>query len=147
MTQEPITIIAFSMLFIPFTLVVGHFLRTRGDVFLRFVFGGESTAVSATNFLLNIGFYLLCLGLLLLNIGSPSRPGSWLGIIQEVAIRLGLCVTVVAVLHSVNVLVLALLIRRNRTLIEEPPPQLGATRRATAHSRPRRAAKPRARRR
>src|SRR3989304_4526001 len=104
MTQEPITIIAFSMLFIPFTLVVGHFLRTRGDVFLRFVFGGESTAVSATNFLLNIGFYLLCLGLLLLNIGSPPLP-------------------------------------------EEPPPQLGATRRATAHSRPRRPTKSRAQRR
>src|SRR3989337_578174 len=99
MNQEPITIIAFSMLFIPFTLVVGHFLRTRGSVFLRFVLAGNSTAVSATNFLLNIGFYLLCLGLLLLNIGTPSRPGSWLGIIPEVAIRVGPCGSVFAGLH------------------------------------------------
>ena len=115
MDRDVITILVFSLLFIVFTVVVGHLLRSRGKVFLEHVFVGDSRAVTATNFLLNIGFYLLCLGMLLWNIGLDIRFTSDFDAVRTVAVRLGVCITVVAVLHSVNVLVLALLLRRGRT--------------------------------
>ena len=94
------------------SLVVGRLLRTRGQVFLEHVFAGDSRVVAATNFLLNIGFYLLCLGLLLVNVANEPNVNSVAGALRSVSLRLGVCVIVVAALHSVNVVVLALLIRR-----------------------------------
>ena len=106
------TPVLFTITFLPFTLIVGHLLRTQGRVFLEHVFAGEASAVSATNFLLNIGFYLLCTGLLFLNLGIPSTASSAIETVEEVAIRLGVCVMLVAGLHSLNVLGLVTLLRR-----------------------------------
>jgi len=83
---------------------------------MEHVFAGDSHMVTATNFLLNIGFYLLCLGMLLWNIGVDVHINSDFEAVRIVALRLGVCITVVAVLHSVNVVILALLIRRGRSV-------------------------------
>ena len=113
MDTATIVLIVYLVLFVAFTLIVGHLLRTRGRVFLEHVFAGDTRVVSATNFLLNIGFYLLCLGLLLLNVAAEPRIVSVADAIRSVALRLGICVVVVAVLHTLNVVILALLIRRS----------------------------------
>jgi len=111
--MDTYALIAYIVLFAAFTLIVGHLLRTRGRVFLEHVFAGDSRTIDATNFLLNIGFYLLCLGILLLNVAAEPRITSVADAVRSVALRLGLGVVAVAVLHSLNVVVLALLIRRS----------------------------------
>ena len=113
MDMATVALEVYLVLFVAFTLIVGHLLRTRGRVFLEHVFAGDTRVVTATNFLLNIGFYLLCLGLLLLNIAADPRIISVADAIRNVALRLGIGVVVVAALHSLNVVVLALLIRRS----------------------------------
>ena len=112
MNLDTTAIGAYALLFIAFTLVVGHMLRSRGRVFLEHVFAGEARVVAAVNFLLNVGFYLLCLGLLLINVANDPVVTNMVDVVRSVALRLGICVIVVAALHSVNVVVLALLIRR-----------------------------------
>ena len=110
--MDTYALIAYIALFVAFTLVVGYLLRTRGRVFLEHVVANDSRTTDATNFLLNIGFYLLCLGILLLNIAAEPHIATIAEAIRSVALRLGLGVVAVAVLHSLNVVVLALLIRR-----------------------------------
>ena len=116
-----LTIALFTVTFVPFFLVVGYLLRSQGRVFLEHVFSGDARTASAASFLLNIGFYLLCTALLLWNIGVPSYPQSSVEIVQGVAMRLGGSITLVAGLHTVNVLVLALLIRRSGSTHDPAP--------------------------
>ncbi|HAV77384.1 MAG TPA: hypothetical protein DCX53_08525 [Anaerolineae bacterium] len=66
-------LISYLILFIAFTVIVGRLFSTRGKVFLEHLFDGNTQIADAANFLLNIGFYLLCLSMMLLNI-SLSLP-------------------------------------------------------------------------
>jgi hypothetical protein len=114
-------LVSYLVLFVVFTLIVGYLLRTRGRVFLDHVFAGDTRVVTATNFLLNVGFYLLCMGMLLLNVGTESHVSSLADAIRSVALRLGIGIVVVAVLHTLNVVVLALLIRRSGRATSNAP--------------------------
>lgn len=67
------SVVVFVVLFGVCSLTVGHLLRTNGIVFLEQVFGTENRVAEATNALLSIGYYLLCLSLLCFNAGAVAE--------------------------------------------------------------------------
>lgn len=112
---EWITLAVYAAVFLVFTLVVGRVLRSRGRVFLGHSFRDQPEVAESVDFLLILGFYLLCLGLLLWNVGvSPYQIDTVQKVVQEVALRLGISIFVVAAFHSMNILVLSVLNRRSR---------------------------------
>src|SRR5687768_2339005 len=126
MTEEGMKLLALGVyagLFAAFTFFVGAALRSRGWLFLSGTFEHRPAVASSVQFLLNLGFYLTCLGLLLWNLGTdPSTR--WVDgkqvfalrdLIQTVSTRLGVSIIVVAALHTVNLLVLSILNQKSRT--------------------------------
>ena len=108
----------FAGCFVIFTLVVGWALRTRGRVFVSHTFHAKPEVAKAVHFLLDLGFYMKCVGLLLLNLGIPPEGSNqgygWTEALQTIALRLGWSVFVVAILHTINVLILSILNRTNQ---------------------------------
>ena len=125
MTVEELKLVAlaiYAVLFAAFTFFVGAALRSRGWMFLSSTFEHRPAVASSVQFLLNLGFYLTCLGLLLWSLGTdPSAR--WVDgkhvftlkdIIQSISTRLGVSIIVVAALHTVNILVLSILNQKSR---------------------------------
>jgi hypothetical protein len=128
LSLQNLAISIYAVLFTAFTVVVGRALRTRGRVFLDHTFGNQPTVARSVHFLLDLGFYLLCLSLLLWNIGAPptgsyqidpANPGAMISmfgisdVFQSIALRLGISIFVVAAFHSLNILILAILNRKS----------------------------------
>ena len=126
MTTEGMQLAAlagYAALFAAFTFFVGAALRSRGWLFLSGTFEHRPAVAGSVQFLLNLGFYLTCLGLLLWNLGTdPSAR--WVDgkqvftlrdAVQSVSTRLGVSIIVVAALHTVNLLVLSILNQKHRT--------------------------------
>ena len=125
MTVEELKLIAlaaYAVLFFTFTFFVGAALRSQGQLFLSSTFEDRPAVASSVQFLLNLGFYLTCLSLILWNIGlDPSHR--WVDnqdvftmkdIIQTVSERLGISIFVVAAFHTINILVLSILNQKSR---------------------------------
>src|SRR5262245_21576816 len=113
-------IVAYAVCFAIFTITIGRLLHSRGRVFLSHSFSARPEVSSSVQFLLDLGFYLTCIGLLLLNLGLPADSGynnayGWLEALQTVATRLGFSIFTVAAFHTANILILSLLNRRNRS--------------------------------
>jgi hypothetical protein len=104
--------IVFAVLFGACSVFVGHLLRTNGLVFLERVFGTENRVAEATNALLNVGYYLLCLSLLCLNAGVVSQAADGIDAIRAIASRLGSSILVVAVIHFINMFIFTVMFRR-----------------------------------
>ena len=81
-------------------------LYANGALFLEDVFPGREQLAAAVNRLLVTGFVMLNLGwaALLLRAGEPA---TWAAAVEALALRLGLLLVTLAVLHFVNLLVLA----------------------------------------
>ena len=112
----------YAVLFATFTYLVGSALRSRGWLFLSNTFENRPAVASSVQFLLNLGFYLMCLSLLLWNLGlDPSTR--WVDgkqvftvrdLVQTVSVRLGISIFVVAAFHTINILVLSILSTKSR---------------------------------
>jgi len=110
-------VLVFSAGFLAFTFGVGHILRTRGRVFLDHTFGAAPAVAESVHVLLNLGFYLMCAGLFLWNLGLPGpEDASPSDALRSASLRLGVCIFVVAGFHSLNLLVLSILNRNNQSL-------------------------------
>jgi hypothetical protein len=119
-TAEDLKLVALALYaaaFGAFTFFVGAALRSRGWLFLSSTFEHRPAVASSAQFLLNLGFYLTCLGLLLWNLGIDPAT-RWVDgqqvftlrdVVQSVSTRLGVSIIVVAALHTVNILVLSIL--------------------------------------
>lgn len=126
MTTDELKLVAlgvYGVIFIVFTVVVGAALRSRGWLFLSGTFEHRPAVASSVQFLLSLGFYLTCTSLLLWNLGEDPR-GGWVdgkdvytikNLIQTVLTRLGVSMLVVAVFHTLNILVLSILNQRGRS--------------------------------
>ena len=120
--NEPLKLAAlgtYAVLFLAFTITIGWFLRSRGKVFLTHTFRARPEVASAAHFLLNLGYYLTCGALLLINLGIRPENGynqsyAWWDAVETVTVRLGICVLVVATFHTANILILSVLNRGNR---------------------------------
>jgi hypothetical protein len=125
MAAEGLKLLALGVyggLFAAFTYFVGSALRSRGWLFLSDSFEDRPAVASSVQFLLNLGFYLMCLSLLLWNLGlDPStrwadgeQVFTMRDLIQTVSVRLGISIFVVAAFHTVNILVLSILSAKRR---------------------------------
>jgi hypothetical protein len=117
-----LTLGIYALGFAGFTYFVGAALRSKGWLFLNNTFEQRPTVASSVQFLLSLGFYLMCLSLLLWNLGIEPYA-RWEDnhyvytvkeLIQTVSARLGISIFVVAAFHTVNILVLAILSQKHR---------------------------------
>lgn len=107
----------FAVVFIIAVAIIARILSAYGRRFLNHTFKSDGAIVQPVHILLNLGFYLLCIGLFLWNIGvggsSYSQENIYLQVIEDAALRLGISIFVVGAFHSINILVLAILNRKN----------------------------------
>jgi len=108
----------FAVVFIPVVVILDRILRRYGKRFLNHTFRSNEEIVQPVHVLLNLGFYLLSAGLFLWNIGVGGNgyvpPGNrTLQGIEDGALRLGISIFVIGVFHSINILVVAILNRKN----------------------------------
>jgi len=107
----------FAVVFIIAVTIIARILSASGRRFLNHTFKSDDAIVQPVHVLLNLGFYLLCIGLFLWNIGvggsSYSQENIYLRVIEDAALRLGISIFVVGAFHSINILVLAILNRKN----------------------------------
>ena len=104
----------FGILFLIFTLVLGRIIHAHGKKFISHAFGEDSPLSTSVAFLLNLGWYLVCFGLLFWNLGVAGSVGDYGQIARGVFLRLGISIFVVGVLHGINILSISLLHRKNR---------------------------------
>jgi hypothetical protein len=108
----------FTVVFVPLVVILARILGTYGKRFLNHTFRSDENIVQPVNVLLNLGFYLLSAGLFLWNIGVGGNgyvpPGNLtvLGL-EDGALRLGISIFVIGAFHSINILVIAILNRKN----------------------------------
>jgi hypothetical protein len=107
----------FAVVFIIAVAIIARILSAYGRRFLNHTFKSDDAIVQPVHILLNLGFYLLCIGLFLWNIGvggsSYSQENIYFQVIEDAALRLGISIFVVGAFHSMNILVLAILNRKN----------------------------------
>jgi len=107
----------FAVLFIIAVAIIARILSAYGRRFLNHTFKSDDAIVQPVHILLNLGFYLLCIGLFLWNIGvggsSSSQENIYFQVVEDAALRLGISIFVVGAFHSINIMVLAILNRKN----------------------------------
>jgi hypothetical protein len=107
----------FAIGFLIAVAIIARILSSYGRRFLDYTFKSADAIVQPVHVLLNLGFYLLCIGLFLWNLGigglNYSRENIYSQLIEEAALRLGVSLFVVGAFHSMNILVLAILNRKN----------------------------------
>ena len=91
---------------------VGRYLRVKGDVFLADSFEKNPSVAEAVSSLLNIGFYIICIGILLMNMGSNEYAADLYAFLRNLSVRLGLSIFAVGAIHFFNILVVAILSRK-----------------------------------
>jgi hypothetical protein len=107
----------YTAIFVPVVVILARILGKYGKRFLNQTFNSNENIVQPIHVLLNLGFYLLSAGLFLWNIGVgggyvPHGNLTLLGI-EDAALRLGISIFVIGVFHSINILVVAILNRKN----------------------------------
>jgi hypothetical protein len=107
----------FAVVFIVAVAIIARILTAYGRRFLNHTFKSDNAIVQPIHILLNLGFYLLCIGLFLWNIAfggsSDSQENIYFQVIEDAALRLGISIFVLGAFHSINILVLAILNRKN----------------------------------
>lgn len=107
----------FAVAFIIAVAIIARILSAYGRRFLSHTFKSEEAIVQPVHILLNLGFYLLCIGLFFWNIGvggsNYSQENVYFQVVEDAALRFGISIFVVGAFHSINILVLAILNRKN----------------------------------
>lgn len=107
----------FAVAFILAVAIIARILGAYGRRFLEHTFKSDDAIVRPVHVLLNLGFYLLCIGLFLWNIGvggsGYSQEDIYFQVVEDAALRLGISIFVVGAFQSTNILVLAILNRKN----------------------------------
>lgn len=120
MNATVVTYLVYLALSIGLTVWTARTLTRNGDVFLHDVFRGEERIAEATNRLLVVGFYLVNLGIVALNLQVNGSILSMQHAIEALAPKLGGVAFVLGLFHLANVIVLSQ-VRRHRTTPPRPP--------------------------
>ena len=106
------------LLYLPISVVltvwVARTLYRHGQPFLVDVFPGNADLAGAVNHLLVVGFYLINLGYVSLQLKLETAPGDPAGLIEALAMKVGLVLIVLGVLHFGNLYVFARIRERAR---------------------------------
>jgi hypothetical protein len=106
------------LLYLPISVVltvwVARTLFHHGRPFLSDVFPGNAELAGAVNHLLVVGFYLINLGYVSLQLKLDTAPTAWAELIEALAGKVGLVLIVLGVLHFGNLYVFARIRERAR---------------------------------
>ncbi len=108
-----VTYLAYLLVSIGLTLLVGRALARNGRLFLLEVFGNDGPAEAISN-LLVVAFYLINLGFVALTMRTAGEIGSARQAIQLLAAKIGEVLLVLGALYLADIVVLTRLRRRQR---------------------------------
>jgi hypothetical protein len=106
------------------TYWVASTLHKHGRRFLVDVFKGDEGLADSVNHLLVVGFYLINLGYVSLQLRLDTIPGTYSELVEAFAWKVGLVLVVLGVMHFFNIFVLSGWRRRSQrpTFVPTMPP-------------------------
>jgi hypothetical protein len=104
------------------TVWVATTLFRHGRRFLVDVFGGDEGLADSVNHLLIVGFYLINLGYVTLQLKLDTAPSTLAEVIEALAGKLGLVLVVLGVMHFGNLFVFTSMRRRAQQPRPAPAP-------------------------
>lgn len=118
----------YAAISVTLTIWVANTLFRHGRRFLVDVFKGDEALADSVNHLLVVGFYLVNLGYVSLQLKLNDTPGSAAEVIEALAGKVGFVLVVLGVMHFGNVFVFTRLRQNaNRPKVSPyPPVALGA---------------------
>jgi hypothetical protein len=117
-----VTYVAYLVISVALTVLVGSALSRSGRVFLLDVFGGQAAPAEAVNRLLVTGFYLLNLGFVTLTMRMSGEIGGPRQAIQVLSGKIGEVLLVLGALHLANIVFFTRLRRRVQAQAAQQPP-------------------------
>lgn len=102
------------------TVWVATTLSRHGKRFLVDVFRGDNSLADSVNHLLVVGFYLVNLGYISLQLKLDIPPANFAQVVEALATKVGFVLVVLGVMHFGNLFVLA---RMRRNAIRDQQPQ------------------------
>lgn len=127
MTPLFVTYLLYLTASVSLTLWVATTLFRNGRIFLVDVFHGNEALAASVNHLLVVGFYLVNLGYICLNLKIGIRVADATESVEALSWKVGLVLLVLGGMHFTNLFVFSR-IRRNAILGGVPPPVPPTTR-------------------
>ncbi|HEY6491600.1 MAG: hypothetical protein WCC26_07870 [Terracidiphilus sp.] len=93
-------------------LWVARTLRSSGAVFLHDAFHGDTALIGSVTRLLDIGFYLVCAGYVLITVRNYAWLQNLDQVFQSEVYKIGFFLLLLGAIHLFNLLLLALFRRR-----------------------------------
>src|ERR1035441_10531536 len=93
-----VTYVAYLLISITLTVLVGSALSRSGRIFLLDVFGGQVAPAQAASRLILVGLYLLTLGFIVLTMRMSGEIGGPREVIQALSVKIGEVLLVLGVL-------------------------------------------------
>lgn len=91
------------------TIYVGLFFYRNGRIYLESIFQNETQLVDPINKMLLVGYYLVNLGFIALNILTWESINSLLKMINAISWNIGMICIILGILHFINMAVTALI--------------------------------------
>ncbi|OYU95063.1 MAG: hypothetical protein CFE21_12205 [Bacteroidetes bacterium B1(2017)] len=88
------------------TIVIGKDLNQQGAHFLLQTFAGDTELVQTLNKFLLIGYYLINLGYAAVSVNFFSQIDTWLMLVEELTLRLGMLLMGLGFIHYFNLFAL-----------------------------------------
>jgi hypothetical protein len=104
------------------TIWVATTLFRHGRRFLLDVFGGDESLADSVNHLLVVGFYLVNLGYVTLQLKLDTAPDAASGVIEALATKVGLVLVVLGAMHFGNLFAFTSMRRRAQQPRAVPAP-------------------------
>ncbi len=121
MTLGAWSYVAYIAVSVGTTIWVATTLYRNGKVFLVDTFAGNEALAKSVNHLLVVGFYLINVGYVLLALKYGDKPTNLDEAFEFSAMKIGLVLVVLGVMHFMNVYVFSRM-RRRAMLRNAPPP-------------------------
>lgn len=121
MTTTVITYLVYLLISIGLTVWVARTLFRNGQSFLDDAFGGNEELARSINHLLVVGFYLINLGYITLNLKLSNQVLNAQESIEELSVKVGFVLLVLGGMHFFNLYVFSR-IRKKKQNVSAPPP-------------------------
>lgn len=122
--MEPIlvTYSAYIVISVLMTIWVARTLFRNGQVFLNDIFHGNRELAKSVNRLLVVGFYLLNIGYVVLNLRIMDTVSNYREMFESLSVKLGLVIIVLGVMHFFNLFVFFALRKKAKMQVRPPKP-------------------------
>lgn len=108
----PTTYLVYLGVSIAICVWVGYTLHNRGRIFLVNTFHGNEKLADAVNDLLIVGFYLVNIAFVAIALRYGAKPGDLPESIEFLAMKVGIVMVVLSIMHFGNLLVFTVITQR-----------------------------------